>query len=68
VLAGLGWIGRNNLLVNEELGSQFRLASVLTNMPLKIDKPVKNGCGFVSFVLRFVHREQSKRAPQILII
>ena len=45
VLAGLGWIGRNNLLVNERFGSQFRLVSILTNMPLKIDKPVKNDCG-----------------------
>jgi epoxyqueuosine reductase QueG len=45
VLAGLGWIGRNNLLVNEKLGSQFRLVSVLTSMPLKADKPVKNNCG-----------------------
>ena len=45
VLAGLGWIGRNNLLVNKKLGSQFRLVSVLTNMPLKTDKPVKNDCG-----------------------
>jgi epoxyqueuosine reductase QueG len=45
VLAGLGWIGRNNLLVNPELGSQFRLASILTDMPLKIDRPLKKGCG-----------------------
>jgi epoxyqueuosine reductase QueG len=45
VLAGLGWIGRNNLLVNKILGSQFRLASILTDMPLKIDKPVKENCG-----------------------
>ncbi len=45
VLAGLGWIGRNNLLVNETLGSQFRLVTILTNMPLKIDKPVKKDCG-----------------------
>lgn len=44
-LAGLGWIGRNNLLVNKELGSQFRLVSILTNMPLKIDKPAKQDCG-----------------------
>jgi epoxyqueuosine reductase len=44
-LAGLGWIGRNNLLVNKELGSMFRLVSILTDMPLKIDKPVKFGCG-----------------------
>lgn len=45
VLAGLGWIGRNNLLVNEQLGSQFRMVSVLTDMPLTIDKPSKNDCG-----------------------
>ena len=45
VLAGLGWIGRNNLLVNERFGSQFRLVSVLTNMSLKIDKPSKKDCG-----------------------
>ncbi|MDD5725589.1 MAG: hypothetical protein PHX28_05540 [Candidatus Omnitrophica bacterium] len=45
VMAGLGWIGRNNLLVNERFGSQFRLVSVLTDMPLKTDKPVGKSCG-----------------------
>jgi epoxyqueuosine reductase QueG len=45
VLAGLGWIGRNNLLVNKNLGSQFRLVSILTDMPLVADKPLKLGCG-----------------------
>ncbi|MHB8155264.1 MAG: hypothetical protein ACYDFR_04330 [Candidatus Omnitrophota bacterium] len=45
MLAGLGWIGRNNLLVNEKLGSQFRLVSILTDMPLEIDKPSKKDCG-----------------------
>jgi epoxyqueuosine reductase QueG len=45
VLAGLGWIGRNNLLVNQELGSQFRLVSILTNMPLSLDKINKKDCG-----------------------
>ena len=44
VLAGLGWIGRNNLLVNEKFGSQFRLVSILTNMPLKTDNPLKKTC------------------------
>ena len=44
-LAGLGWIGRNNLLVNLEFGAQLRLASVLTDLPLKIDSPSKKGCG-----------------------
>ena len=43
--AGLGWIGRNNLLVNKELGSRFRLVTVLTDMPLDTDSPVAFGCG-----------------------
>lgn len=43
-LAGLGWIGRNNLLINEKRGSQFRLVCVLTNMPLKIDRPTQRNC------------------------
>jgi len=44
-LAGLGWLGRNNLLVNNQFGSQFRLVSILTNMPLKIDRITKQDCG-----------------------
>ena len=44
-LAGLGWIGRNNLLVNKTAGSQFRIVSILTDMPLKTDKPTKQACG-----------------------
>lgn len=44
-LAGLGWIGRNNLLVNKDLGSRIRLITVLTNMPLKTDSPAEDACG-----------------------
>jgi epoxyqueuosine reductase QueG len=33
VAAGLGWIGRNNLLVTLEHGSQVRLVTVLTDIP-----------------------------------
>ncbi len=44
-LAGLGWIGRNNLLVNKDLGSRLRLVTILTNMPLKADKPTEDDCG-----------------------
>jgi len=44
-LAGLGWIGRNNLLVNPILGSRFRLVTVLTNMPLEPDSPLTGDCG-----------------------
>jgi len=43
--AGLGWFGRNNLLVNPELGAQFRLVTVLTDMPLEPGAPLDRGCG-----------------------
>lgn len=33
-LAGLGWRGRNNLLINPFFGAQFRLATVLTDLEL----------------------------------
>lgn len=39
-LAGLGWIGRNNLLVNSIYGSKVRYATILTNMSLLADKPI----------------------------
>lgn len=44
-MAGLGWIGRNNLLVNKNFGSQLRIVSILTNMPLKTDSSSQEGCG-----------------------
>ena len=43
--AGLGWIGRNNLLVNEQFGARIRLVTILTDLPLKIDSPSQNNCG-----------------------
>ena len=43
--AGLGWFGRNNLLVNPELGARFRLVTVLTDMPLEADAPLDRDCG-----------------------
>lgn len=44
-LAGLGWLGKNNLLVNKRLGSQFRISSILTDIPIKTNKPLKEDCG-----------------------
>lgn len=43
--AGLGWFGRNNLLVNPELGARFRLVTALTDMPLEPDAPLDRDCG-----------------------
>ena len=44
-LAGLGFIGRNNLLVNPGFGARIRLVSILTDMPLETDEPLKRDCG-----------------------
>lgn len=43
--AGIGWIGRNNLLVHPEYGSTIRLATILTDMPIETDKPLEKDCG-----------------------
>jgi epoxyqueuosine reductase len=43
--AGLGWIGRNNLLVNEKFGARIRLVTILTNLPLEVNSPSMSGCG-----------------------
>ncbi|MBN1940125.1 MAG: epoxyqueuosine reductase [Candidatus Aminicenantes bacterium] len=45
VLAGLGHIGRNNLLVHPDFGSRIRLVTVLTDMPLEADRPTGADCG-----------------------
>lgn len=46
VQAGLGWIGKNTLLLNEKAGSWFFLGEILTNLPLPetAEQPV-NRCG-----------------------
>ena len=44
-IAGVGWIGRNNLLVHPVFGSRVRYNTVLTDMPLKVDGPLTDGCG-----------------------
>ena len=44
VLAGHGWIGRNNLLVNPTYGSTVRYVTVLTDVPLPTAQPLDFGC------------------------
>jgi epoxyqueuosine reductase len=44
--AGLGWVGKSNLLVTENYGSAVRLVTVLTDAPLTAAKPVNSSrCG-----------------------
>jgi len=41
--AGLGEFGRHGLLVTPQFGSRVRLCKVLTDLPLKPDKPIEFG-------------------------
>jgi len=45
VMAGHGWIGRNNLLVHPRFGAAVRYVTILTDLPLTVDGPVEGGCG-----------------------
>ena len=44
--AGLGFIGRNRMLINPKLGSQFLLGELITTLRLKADEPFEQiPCG-----------------------
>lgn len=43
--SGLGWIGKNSLLLNKNSGSFFFLAEIILDLPLAYDGPVKDYCG-----------------------
>lgn len=43
--AGLGWIGKHTLLLNESAGSFFFLGELLVNLPLPKDDTTQNACG-----------------------
>ena len=43
--AGIGWLGRNNLIVHPEYGARIRLVSILTDLPLQTNGPVEDACG-----------------------
>lgn len=43
--SGLGWIGKNSLLLNREMGSFFFLAELIIDLELEPDGPMKDYCG-----------------------
>ncbi|RUM51010.1 MAG: tRNA epoxyqueuosine(34) reductase QueG, partial [Marinomonas sp.] len=50
--SGMGWIGKNTLLLSPKAGSWFLLGEVFTNLPLPVDKPTaKRHCGSCSACL-----------------
>lgn len=44
-LSGLGWQGKNTLLINKKKGSYFFLAEVISDLVLASDHPVDDHCG-----------------------
>lgn len=45
VAAGVGWLGRNNLVVSPDHGARIRLLTVITDLDLKPDQPLAADCG-----------------------
>ncbi len=44
--SGLGWIGKNAMLINPKVGSWFFLGEIYTDIPLPLDPPQETGhCG-----------------------
>lgn len=43
--SGLGWIGKNSLLLNRSMGSFFFLAELIIDLELDYDGPIKDYCG-----------------------
>ncbi len=43
--AGIGWTGKNAMIMNKEAGSWFLLGEIYTDLPLPLDEPIKAHCG-----------------------
>ena len=43
--SGLGWIGKNSMLINKHRGSDFFIAELIIDLELEPDGPLKDYCG-----------------------
>jgi len=46
--SGLGWVGKNSLILNKEKGSFFFIAEIIIDLELEYDSPVDDYCGTCS--------------------
>lgn len=73
--AGIGWIGRNGLLISPVYGPRLSLATVLTDAPLKVNTPIDSSmCGDCMLCVDFcpsgaiTGKEWSRRDPFIELV
>src|SRR2546421_10435088 len=43
--AGIGWLGKNTCIINEEIGSWVFLGEIITTLPLPVDDAAVDRCG-----------------------
>jgi len=62
LMAGIGWIGKHNLLVNHEFGSAVSMCTVLTNAPLEtvLHSPSESQCGNCNICIEICTTEALK--------
>src|SRR3990167_11364284 len=53
--AGIGWVGKNTMIMNQHAGSWFFLGELFTNLPLPVDQPVSAHCGSCTACMDVCH-------------
>jgi epoxyqueuosine reductase len=73
--AGLGWIGKNGLLISAEYGPRLSLVTVLTDAPLDPDTPMEHSlCGDCTLCMQYCPSqaitglEWSRSAPIVELV
>jgi len=51
--SGIGWVGKNTMILNRQTGSWFFLAEIFTDLPLALDEPVTAHCGSCTACMDF---------------